>query len=340
MSTITAQPFGHQAMVAPTEPIARTLLTRRSLRYALGVLWLLDGALQLQSFMFTSGFAHQIIAPAATGQPSFVAGPVRWNADLIGLHPAMCNAVFAGVQLALGLGFLIPRFYRRAIVASVVWAAGVWYLGEGLGGLASGHVTALVGAPGAALLYIVLALAAWPTNGRSEDDGPPRVAMALPSWIGRVWAALWIGFAVPNLVPGNSAASTIGGELTMNASMAPGWLAAFDRWIGSGVHAMGRGTGVLVVGVELAIGMAAWSQGRLRRPVIGLGIVLAAVFWAAGQSFGELFSGQATDPSTGPLLMLMGLATLGAAPKVSTSTVQAVASLEGQSLRTLHPEII
>jgi hypothetical protein len=103
---------------------------------------------------------------------------------------------------------------------------------------------------------------------------------------------------------------------------------------------MGRGTGVLVVGVELAIGMAAWSQGRLRRPVIGLGIVLAAVFWAAGQSFGELFSGQATDPSTGPLLMLMGLATLGAAPKVSTSTVQAVASLEGQSLRTLHPEII
>jgi hypothetical protein len=33
----------------------KVLLSKQSLRYALGFVWLLDGALQLQSFMFTSG---------------------------------------------------------------------------------------------------------------------------------------------------------------------------------------------------------------------------------------------------------------------------------------------
>lgn len=128
--------------------------------------------------------------------------------------------------------------------------------------------------------------------------------------------------AVLNLLPGNSAASTIGGELAMNRSMSPGWLATFDGWIGSGVHGMGRGAGVLIVGVELAIGLAAWQQGRLRRPAIWTGIVLTGVYWAAGQSFGALFSGQSTDPSTGPLVMLIGLAALSTTPGVGVSAEQ------------------
>ena len=36
-------------------------LTRRNLQIALGVLWLLDGALQLQPFMFTTGFSNDIL---------------------------------------------------------------------------------------------------------------------------------------------------------------------------------------------------------------------------------------------------------------------------------------
>ncbi len=51
-------------------------ITRRHLQITLGLLWLADGLLQLQPFMFTTGFAHQILAPAAHGQPGWVAGPV------------------------------------------------------------------------------------------------------------------------------------------------------------------------------------------------------------------------------------------------------------------------
>lgn len=336
--TITAPQLTDPRPTRAAEPIARTILSRRSLRYTLGLLWLLDGALQLQSYMFTTGFAHQIIEPAAAGQPLFVAGPVRWNAGLIGHHPVQFDVVFAGVQLALGVGFLIPRFSRRAVAASVAWAGGVWYFGEGMGGLAGGHTTALVGAPGAALLYIVLALAAWPPAGHTEPRGLTPGRASPPHWIGRVWAGLWIGFAGLNLLPGNSAPSTIAGELTANASMAPGWLASFDRWIGSGALAMGRGSGVLVVGVEVAVGLAAWQPGRLRRPAIWTGIVLAGVYWAAGQTFGQLFSGQATDPNTGPLLMLLGLAALSTTPVASGTVARRPSPLAFPSTPALRRE--
>ncbi len=65
--------------------------SQQTLRIVLGLFWLLDGALQLQSFMFTKGFANGIVAPVAAGQPFFVAGPVEWNARFIGTHPEVLN---------------------------------------------------------------------------------------------------------------------------------------------------------------------------------------------------------------------------------------------------------
>ena len=50
----------------------------RTLQIALGLLWLLDGVLQAQPFMFTSDFVTQVIAPVGQGQPGFVSGPVHW----------------------------------------------------------------------------------------------------------------------------------------------------------------------------------------------------------------------------------------------------------------------
>jgi len=301
----------------PTSPpTGRSLLTRRTLRFTLGVLWLLDGILQLQPYMFTKGFAHQIIAPVAAGQPFFVASPVRWNAALIGMHPAVFNGVFAGIQLALGIGLLLPRTSRALLAASLFWAGGVWYIGEGLGGLAGGHVTGLVGAPGAALLYGILALAAWPGRRLRSPDAPSAPSATSdppPRWILRVWAALWIGFAVLDVLPGNGSSSGIERDLSSSASTVSPWLADLDRGMTHVVHGSGSGIGVFLVVAQLSIGLLALGRGRLQRAALWTGIALALLYWAGGQSFGQLFSGQATDPSTGPLLALVGLAGLSAA---------------------------
>ncbi len=290
----------------------------------LGCIWLLDGALQLQPFMFTKGFAHGIIAPSASGQPFFVAGPVEWNARLIAGHPALLNGLFASIQLLLGLGFLFRRSARLAIVSSVLWAGGVWYLGEGLGGLAGGHMTALLGAPGAAVLYMVLALAAWPGPRDPSSHKHPDRRLRPPQWILGVWATLWAGFALLNVLPPNISFRTISSELTTNASMVPSWLAVIDRGSSSAVHTLGFGAVVITMALELAIGLLVVKGGVLRTVALWAGIVVAVLYWGVGQGFGQLFSGQATDPSTGPLLVMVGLTALGATREFPRPDVRAL----------------
>jgi hypothetical protein len=298
----------------------RRLTSRRSLCLALGVLWLLDGALQLQSFMFTRGFATSIIAPAAAGQPRFVADAVEWNARVIAGHPVLFNALFASFQLALGLAFLFRRTAGLAVVASVAWAGGVWYFGEGLGGVLGVHGTALVGAPGAALLYAVLALAAWPGADRISTGPEPGRRELLPRWTVGAWGVLWVGSAVLSVLPSNVSSGVIAGQLSGNVSSVPSWLAAIDRSLSTAVHASGPVATVLTVAVELAIGILVFAHGPMRTVALWAGMVVALVYWTVGQSFGELFSGQATDPSTGPLVFLLGLVVLGACRPESTRT--------------------
>ncbi len=237
---------------------------------------------------------------------------MEWNVELIAHQPVTFNSFFAGIQLAIGVGLLVQRTRRLAIVTSVFWAVGVWYLGEGLGGLAGGHTTALAGAPGAAAIYLVLAVAAWPTRRAPPNGSANRRADPIPHWLLPVWAGFWVGAAVLDLLPDNRPASSLAVELQANATSVPAWLADFDRWLGRGTHLLGGGATALLVGLGLAIGLASLGNGTLRSLAIWSGIMLAGLFWAAGQSFGQFFSGQATDPGTGPLVMLLGLAALSA----------------------------
>ena len=278
MTAIDATP------VRRTRLPARLQLTRRDLQIVLGMLWLLDGALQFQPFMLRSSFAREIVAPTGDGQPAFVAVPVHWAARLIAAHPVAWDVPFAAVQLLLGIGLLVPRTARLALAASLPWVVGVWFFGEGLSGLASGDASLLSGAPGAVLLYGVLALVAWPAEGR------PRSV----SWLPFAWATLWLGAALLQVLPDNNSGSAVAGSIS-TASLA--------RWAaGHGALAVG-----LLVVVEAAVGIAAVSR-RTRAVGALAGFVMALAIWAFAQNFGDLFSGQATDPNSGPLLALLAIA--------------------------------
>jgi len=287
---------------------ARLRVTRRGIQIVLGLLWLLDGLLQFQPAMLTPKFAIEVIAPAGAGQPGFVAGPVGEVVRIILHQPAIVDVAFGLIQLALGAGILWARTARRALAASVVWALLVWYLGEGLGGLLGGASSLLTGAPGAALLYAVLALAASPRrDGAAAAEAPPR-------WTAAAWAAVWLGGAVLQLLPGRDTNAAIGMSLAMNASGAPSWFAP----IGAHLAALVPVSGVSIV-VDLAVLQAFAGIGALRAPrvrlaavIVGCGLALA--YWVAGQGLGQPWSGLVTDPGTAPLLVLLGLAVLGAPP--------------------------
>jgi hypothetical protein len=289
-----------------------SVITRRHLQVVLGLLWLLDGALQAQSFMFTRGFATEVIAPVGEGQPGFVSGPVHLASTVIAAHPVVWNVPFAAIQLLLGVGLLVPRTARLTLAASIAWALGVWYIGEGLAGMASGHASLIIGAPGSALIYALLAAAAWPRSDGSREGPAP--------WLPFAWAGVWVGGAVFQALPGQNTGTAVASTLTAGTEGAPAWLASLDNSVGSWAAGHGLLLVLVLVAAEALIGLGALSR-RSRTPAVALGLILTLAFWVMGQDLGALYTGQATDPNSGPLLALMAIALLvgsrGIAPNSS-----------------------
>jgi hypothetical protein len=302
-------------------------MTRRHLQIALGLLWLLDGALQLQPFLLGTGFARQIIAPTAAGQPEFVSAAVRWGASVIAAHPVAWDVPFAAIQLLIGLGLLLPRTARLAIAASLPWSLGVWFFGEGLSGLAGGHASLLTGAPGSVSLYAVLALAAWPRR-QPSDEAPAR-------WLPLAWAVVWVGGAIFQALPGQNTGTEVAGAITGGAGGAPGWLTRLDASIGGWTTSHGTATVVALVVAEALIGLGALSS-RSRGPAVAAGLVLALAIWVVGQDLGQLYSGQATDPNTAPIIALLAIAILGSrrAPAGAHGRVRGVRRTAGLASAT------
>ena len=114
-----------------------------------------------------------MLAGSAQGNPGVVAGPITWSAHLIGHHVVVLNAIFATIQLALGLGIAWRRTVRLALAASIAWSLAVWWLGEGFGGILAGTASPVNGAPGPVILYAILAVLLWPAD---RDPGAPSVA--------------------------------------------------------------------------------------------------------------------------------------------------------------------
>lgn len=325
---------GRPAAPRPTIAVVRDafrgpVVTRRKLQIALAFFWLLDGALQLQPVMFTRGFADHVIAPSAAGQPAFVAAPVHWAASLILVDPPLWDALFAAVQLAIGLALLSRRTARAGILASIGWAAGVWVLGEGIGGLAGGTATFLTGAPGAVFLYGVLGLAAWPrlsaegraslTSRRSRARDRARALLApapdeLPArWVPALWAFLWGMFALLRSLPANDSPAALATQLRANSRPAPGWLAGAAHSLAATVSHDGLVPVVALIAVELAIGLGALWNGTPRRVAGAIGICVALAAWPLGQALGQIPTGMGTDPNSAPLVALLGAALLGRA---------------------------
>ena len=287
------------------------MVGRRDLQVALGVLWVIDAALQAQPFMFTRGFATQVIAPAGQGQPGFVSAPIHWISTVIAAHPVAWNLAFVGIQLLLGVGLLLLPTARLALAASVAWALGLWYFGEGLSGLASGHASLIDGAPGSALLLAIMAGAAWPSRDASREGPAP--------WLPAAWAVVWLGAAIFQALPGQNTGRAVASAVTGGANGAPAWLTRLDSSAGAWAAHNGHLVVTLLVAAEVLIGIGALVRATMM-PAVTLGLALTLVFWVLGQDLGALYSGQATDPDAGPVLALMAvtLLALAAAPRAAS----------------------
>src|ERR1700677_5100016 len=200
--------------------------SRRVLQLALAGLWLLDAVLQYQSAMFSRAFP-QMLADAARGNPAVIADPITWTARLIDHHVVAMNAIFATIQLLLGLGIAWRPTVRLALGASIAWALAVWWLGEGLGMVLTGTASPVNGAPGAVILYALLAVLLWP----AARDRPSRFVAGRAVGTGAAracWLVLWGSLAFFALMPATRAPQAISGMISDMAPGEPSWLAWSD----------------------------------------------------------------------------------------------------------------
>lgn len=275
----------------------------------LGLLWLLDGILECQGEFFRPDFFGMMLMMNPAPAPGWLFDLGTRIEPALTSHAFAANAAAAALQLLLGLGLLWRRTARWALAASVPWALAVWLFGEAAGGIFGPGAMAITGAPGPALLYALVAVLVWPGGGGAQSTplSRRRLRGGLAAWV-----ALWLGTAALQAEMLVRQGRVAGDAIYYAGNGASDWLAQASRGVGGMVGTHG-GLFCLAAGLaQAAIGLGVLVP-RLRRPALAAGAVLGACYGLVGQDLGGIFSSGltgvfssgATDPGSGPLIVLL-----------------------------------
>ena len=281
-----------------TEPIVR-----RVLRYGLGALWVVNGALQVQSAM-PLGLATSVFTEAREGAPTWAQGPVNLAITLWNEHPVGLASLVVLVQVGIGLMLLARRTSRTGAQLSVVWSLAVWFA-SGYGGLFAPGSSFFFGWPGAVLLYLIASV----IIVRREEFFDARAVWTLRG----VVAGLFIAGGLWQLRPGTSfwSSGTANEWWRMSREMSsmpqPKLLRDFVRHAGDIALHLGPWWNLLMSIALIAIGSLVWRTPQLSVRATAAVVCFLGLLWVAVQDTG-LFGGLSTDPNSLPPLAVLVIA--------------------------------
>lgn len=315
MSSETTFSAGSEILAVPSSPFVGAAGLhgwtrpdgRRTLQLVLATIWLIDGILQLQSFFFTRSFGLEMISGMSQGNPSIIAGPISWSGSTIGHHAVLTDALFAVVQTAIAVAIVWRPTVKIGLAVSIAWAVGVWWVGEGLGGVLNGTANPVNGAPGAVLIYALLAVLLWPTD-RSGQNAPFIAARAVGATVAKgLWLVLWASLSYFAVLGANRSSRGLHDLITAEASGEPAWVAWIDHQVAGLVEHRGLAVMVVLAVMLLAVAVGTYLPGSLANVAVALAALIGLTFWVVGENFGALFTNGATDVNSGPLLMLLAV---------------------------------
>jgi hypothetical protein len=286
----------------------------RTVQSLLGLIWLLDGGLQFQSFMYSRGFI-QLITSQASGQPGWLRSSVDWGAHIAGGDLSFYNTLFALVQVLIGLGLLYRPAVKHALLLSFAWALFVWWFGEAFGMLFMNMAQPLTGAPGAALLYGLIGLIAWP-------NGKPGGLLGVRGT--RVtWAILWLLMAYLWLLQSSSSSNAIHDAINA-APSGMSWLSSLQDGFASATKGNGLIFALIFAALSAVVAIAVGFNRDAKRFLI-VSAMINVLYWLVGQGFGGVFQGGATDLNSAPLFILMAYAVYQLVPHELQTTMTTTA---------------
>lgn len=275
---------------------------RLFLRRAIGIIWIVDGLLQAQPAM-PGGFAKNVVAPLSAGQPHLLANLLNWEVYFWQAHPLDLAVGTVFIQVGIGVAILAggdSPLGKFGLWASIAWGLFVWVGGEALGGLLISGTTALMGAPGAVLVYVAAAGLLLAPRRIWESGRAYRVIrigvgalLLLGALLQAIpWEGFWTGHGLSAMFLG------------MAGVPQPGFLSGPVL----AVAHLARSQPILLNSVFIAVMLALGSGlilGRAPRRWTIATLVWLAITWWIGQDFGALGSKTATDPNLSPLLAVM-----------------------------------
>ena len=278
--------------------------SRRILRYGFGLLWILDGILQMQSAM-PLGLATNLLTEARDATPSWMQGPVNASITLWNEHPVGMATVAVLIELGIGILMLSRRTSAWSARVSLVWVILVW-VASGYGGLFSPESSFFFGWPGSPLYYFFAGL----VLRRREGYFPRRFTGRAGRWLA---GSFFLG-AVVQLRPGTGAWQS--GQQNafwqmaqeMSSMPQPEWTRQLVRAFGHAAKTLGPTWNLAMVLLLLGIGIeVVCSTDRTRTRSLALVLGVCFVIWLGIQDLG-LFGGLSTDPNSMPTLMVIALA--------------------------------
>jgi hypothetical protein len=179
----------------------------------------------------------------------------------------------------------------------------------------TGNASPLTGAPGAALLYVLVGLMCWPRAGTRGAQTRERVAeLGLIGERGArlAWAGLWLGSATLWLFPADDSASAVHDAIAAVPSGA-GWLSGILSFAANATDGHGTTIAIAIAILSATIGVAVLRDWHANVFLV-IAIAISAMYWIVGQGLGGVFTGQATDVSTAPLMILIASILLARGP--------------------------
>lgn len=263
----------------------------------LGVLWLVDGLLQLQPKMFGMDFVNNVLVPNLSNQPAFLNLLISSGIHLFSTNTVVSNSIVATLQIVIGILLLCSiesKKFKFGLYLSIVWGLVVWIFGEGLGNLFTGSASLYTGAPGAALIYAIIS-----------------VCLLVPKKINtqffaKLGALILLLGAVLQLQP--MFWSSMGAQMVfqMSASDAIHAINALPNFFSNSLATHAVGFNWFLIIVPLSLSIALWF--KQKKVIAIIAIIFLLFVWWLGQDFGGLltiWTGTATDFNSALLIALL-----------------------------------
>lgn len=288
---------------------------RSYLRIAFGLIWLIDGVLQFQASM-PLGLANNVVAPMASGTPHWLHVLMNDGIGIWNNHPIALAVGTAWVQVGIGILLLVSNagVGRIAGAVSAGWAAMIWLIGNGAGGIFQSSSSILFGWPGATLFYVVAGIwiaspqkvfrdhfSKFTLRGLSVIVGIAAVLQVLPS------RGFWHG--------GNANALTTMAQ-TMTQTPQPHVLTSIVRHVGTIAGSMGGGFNIIVILWLAGCAVGLWmANARGWRWPVWTFVAGCVLLWVVAED-AAIFGGLATDLNS---LIPLGALAWAASPQYVAS---------------------